>query len=484
MVDPNTAMTQTGDTMPYTQHFDVAIIGGGVLGTAVAERLTRTSLAVCLFESENDVGEQASKGNAGNTVSYYGAPGQQTDLINLSNPLWEEITTRLNVPFRRSGALMVAFDDHEIGRLERTLEEMMDCGVTANFVDGDMAREIEPLLSPKVVRAISMPNEGIIDPMRLTVAYANLAVMNGLTLFLGEPVTGIRKTDSDKWEITTDSRVVTSRYLINAAGVRAGYISELAGGENLEMWPRKGQYAVLDRAFGHKLKRIVFSTHQPDTKGTNVVPTTHGSVLLGPTAENHDDYRDKSTDAHVIEEVIRQGIKLVPAVETAYVLKTFAANRPASDEPHRLRLDGRMENLIHVTDRSAGVSLSPAAAEMVANLLHQIGLDFEDQPNKQNVLPKIFQMRTTQTPELAVQSNPLYGQIVCVCENVSAAEIESALTSPVPACSVDGVRKRTGASYGRCQGSLCLAGITFLTALHSNKGPTDVRQTSEGTLGS
>nr|WP_240943076.1 (2Fe-2S)-binding protein [Planosporangium thailandense] len=93
-------------------------------------------------------------------------------------------------------------------------------------------------------------------------------------------------------------------------------------------------------------------------------------------------------------------------------------------------------------------------------------------------------MRDYDDPSELIAADPQYGQVVCACEHVSAAEINRALAAPVPASSVDGVRKRTGATYGRCQGSLCSAGISFLTALHTNTGPATVKQTARGTVGS
>jgi len=272
--------------------------------------------------------------------------------------------------------------------------------------------------------------------------------------------------------------------VVNAAGVEADRVSALAGGETLRTWPRKGQYVVLDRAFGEKLTKIVFSTHTPQTKGSNVVPTTHGSVLLGPTARDIEDRDDRATDSETVAWILENARRLVPATADAYVMKTFAANRPAGDEPHRLRTDARQPRLLHVTDRSAGVSISPAAAELALTLLQSAGLDARDRDGALDTLPPVPRLRTSPDPAALAAADPLYGQVVCACEHVTAAEISAALAGPVAATSVDGVRKRTGAAYGRCQGSLCLAGISFLTAMSTGKGPASVSQTARGTVGS
>jgi glycerol-3-phosphate dehydrogenase len=472
---------------------DVAVIGGGVLGTAVAARLSRTSAAVCLLEAENDVCEGASKGNAGVAVAYYGPPGTpETALINASNPGWEDLCGRLSVPYRRMGAVMVALDDDEAARLELTVAEIRACGVRAELLAPRQVRELEPLVTERCVAGLLMPDEGVIDPMALTVGFASLAAVNGVTILLGARVSAITAAADGRSRITAagDGRsritevTVTARFVINAAGVSAGHISRLAGGEPLDYWPRKGQYAVLDRAFAQRLSRIVFSTHTAATKGVNVVPTTHGSALLGPTAADHGDPGDTSTDPETIESVIRSAARLVPAIRPEHVIKYFAANRPASDEQHRLRFDVRVPGLLHCTNRSAGVSISPAAADHVLELLTAAGLGASPRPGAAEALPPAPRLRAEVDPGSLIGRDPQFGQVVCACEHVSAAEINRALQGPVPAISVDGVRKRTGAAYGRCQGSLCLAGISFMTAMHTGAGPATVRQTARGTVGS
>jgi glycerol-3-phosphate dehydrogenase len=165
-------------------------------------------------------------------------------------------------------------------------------------------------------------------------------------------------------------------------------------------------------------------------------------------------------------------------------MKTFAANRPAGDESHRLRIDAKQPRLLVVTDRSAGVSISPAAAELALELLKAAGLDARDRDGALDALPRVPRLRSSADPVALTDADPLYGQVVCACEHVTAAEISAALGGPVAATSVDGVRKRTGAAYGRCQGALCLAGLAFLTAIKTGKGPASVRQTARGTVGS
>jgi glycerol-3-phosphate dehydrogenase len=461
------------------------VIGGGVLGTAVAARLSSTTASVCLLEAETDVCEGASKGNAGIAVSYYGPPGTpETELINRSYPGWEALCQRLDVPYRRIGAVMVALDDAEAQRLEATAAEMHEAGVRGQLLDRGQVRRVEPLVTESCLAGLHMPDEGVIDPMALTVAYANLAVTNGAAVRLGARVTAIRHDDDGSSRVDFTGGSVQARFIVNAAGVAAGAVSAMAGGERLRCWPRQGQFAVLDRVMAQRLGHIVFCTPSATTKGINVVPTTHGSALLGPTAADIEDPDDKATDPDTIAALIESAARLVPVISPDFVIKTFAANRPASDEPHRLRLDRQVGHLLHCTNRSAGVSISPAAAGMTLFLLRQSGLDAEERPDAARVLPRQVRLRTEPKPQRLIEQDPLYGQVVCACEHVSAAEVTHALDMPVPATSVDGVRKRTGASYGRCQGALCTADIALMTARHTGTEPAGVRQTVKGTFGS
>jgi glycerol-3-phosphate dehydrogenase len=296
-------------------------------------------------------------------------------------------------------------------------------------------------------------------------------------------VTAIDRDGAGLWRVLTPSGAVGGRVVVNAAGAAAGAVSAMAGGEPFRVWPRKGQYVVLDREFGRRLRSIVFSTQLPDTKGVNVVPTTHGSCLLGPTASDIENPADRATDPETIAGLLSRAGRLVPAAATAAPIKLFAANRPASDERVRLRLDRQVDGLLHATNRSTGVSTAPAAADLALDLLRGVGLHADERTDAITALPPVPRLRTDPDPERLTAIDPAYGQVVCVCEHVSAAEIAAELRDPLGARSMDALRKRTGAAYGRCQGSICMAGLTFLCAMATGDGPADVRLTATGTVG-
>lgn len=462
--------------------FDVLVIGGGVIGTAIAARLSQTNLSVALVEQSGDIAEGASKGNAGIASSYYSPPDTlDARLMSASVFRWDGVCRRLNVPYRRIGALMPALNAAEAKNLPGLCQEAVGCGVRAAILDGDEARRLEPMISPDCQSALHLPDEGIIDPMRLTWAFAELAAHNGATIRFNAPAIGFRSGDGRIIEAVTPQGAIGVRAVINAAGLHADVISRLAGGEEFRMWPRKGQYWILDREFGARLKHIVFAAPAAETKGIHVVPTTRGSVLLGPTVEECDDRDDKATSLATLEHALAQARRLVPSVSLDNAIKTYAALRPASEEPFFVRADRRVPNLYHAVSRSIGVSTSLGIADYVLELLSGAGMEVEENPSAVQAIPAAPILRHTPDPPSAARGK--HAQIMCVCEQVTAAEIEAALAARVPARSLDGVWKRTGAMGGRCQGSACMAGILFMCSVHMNTRPEDVPHKDNGTIG-
>ncbi|HYM50440.1 MAG TPA: NAD(P)/FAD-dependent oxidoreductase [Candidatus Limnocylindrales bacterium] len=467
------------------EEVDVLVIGGGVLGTAVAARLSRTTASVVLLEAEDDLAEGASKGNAGIATCFYGAPGTlESRLIAASNPVWEDLCARLDVPYRRMGALMIAVTAEQEARLEPILEGIRARGARAELLTGAQARAIEPMISDRTLGAISLPDEGLIDPMRLAIGYAELAHRNGARIRRATPATAVTSEGSAVRTVRTPAHGLAPRFVVNAAGLDLGRVSAMAGGEALERTPRQGQYWILDREVGARFNRIVFPIPLEHTRGVQVVPTTNGSVLLGPSAQDTDRRDDKSTDRETLEGIVAQIRALTPGLTLDHAIKSYGAIRPAGTETFLARFDARILNLIHVGSRSAGVSLSPALADYVLHLLREAGLDAPDRADAATAVPRLPRLLLDPQPERLFKLDRRYAQVVCACEQVSAAEIAAALTSGVPARSIEGIRKRTRATGGRCQGSVCLAGVAFLCSLHTGLPPERIPYgRSRGTLG-
>jgi glycerol-3-phosphate dehydrogenase len=476
------------ETVPGTSAggFDVVVIGAGVLGCAIAAELSQTELSVCVLEAAGDVAEGASKANAGITSSFYAPPPSlECELIGESNDGWEELCDRLGVPYRRIGALTVALDEEGVKGLDELETQVRAAGVKVQRLSGEEAREHEPLLTDECIGALHYPDEGIIDPVRLTWAYAELAALNGAELRFRTPVLGfIRGSDGRVTEVITTNGAVACRYVVNAAGIRSGELSALAGGEAFRMWPRKGQYWILDRDFGQTLSRIVLPVPSPTTRGIELAPTTNGSVLLGPDAEEGGDAEDRGTAAGNLDRIFAETRRLVPTISLDRAIKTYAGSRPATDEPVRLRFDERVGNLVHAGNRSTGVSTSPAFGRRVRRLLADRGERTTGRPDRATGLDRVPRLLLEPDPVTTGDRRPGDDMVICVCEQVTAAEINAAVTCAVPARSIEGVRKRCRATGGRCQGSICMAGVILLTANAHGIPPAQVGMgPGEGSVG-
>lgn len=465
--------------------YDVIVIGGGVLGTAVAARLAQARCSVALLEEADDIAEGASKGNAGIATTHYAPPGTlEATLIKESWPLFDDICSRLDVPFSRPGALTVATDDEQAARLRAICDEAVAAGAEAELLSAEEALSLEPLLTPQCRGAVHLPHEALIDPMRLTWAYAELAAANGADIRMSCPAVGFEQDGTRLKGVITPFGHISARFFVNAAGVAGGMVSALAGGEDLRIWPRKGQYWILDREFGQTMRKIVLPVPMPQTRGVQVVPTTNGSALLGPDAKDIGDPDDKGTDADSLAGIVEKCRMLVPSIPMSSVIKSYAASRPACDETVRVRFDAHRFNLLQVGNRSTGVSASPATAELAASLLAEAGLDVAERQSAVTSVPRVRRLASDPDPASLPDDDPRYSQVVCVCEQVTAAEIAAAFAGRVPPSSIEGIRKRTRATGGRCQGSVCMVGVAFLCSLYTGLEPSQIRFGShEATLG-
>ncbi len=444
--------------------YDVVIVGAGVVGCAIARRLSFTTARVALLEAATDVGEGASKGNTGIATSGADCPpgSLEAELVRRSSPGWEALCASLDTPFRRIGGLVLARTAAEEAALTGLLAQARANGCAAGIVSGERARELEPMATPAARAALHVPGDGIVDPLRLTLGYAELADRNGVDVRLGSPVTGFRAVGDRLTHVETPHGALHATFVVNAAGIEADTISHLAGGEPFRTWPRQGQYWLLDREIGARFRAIVGGVPTAGSRGVYCVPTTHASLLLGPTARDGSDRADRAVDRESLDAVFEAACGLVPGLDRRWAIKTFAANRPASEPEYRIGADRERANLVHAAGiRSTGVSSSPAVAELVHEALAGAGAPvLDERPGAATAsLEPVPRLLGHPDPSALVARDPGYGDVVCPCEQVTAAEVDAALRMRLPPRSVDGLRKRTHAAAGRCQGAMCLAAL-------------------------
>ena len=457
---------------------DVAVVGAGVVGAAIAAELARRELRVLWLESAHDVCEGASKANSGIACSGYDiAPDTlESALVRASSPRWESICGALDVPFARVGALALAFGDEDLDGLGRLASQAAAAEVDAEVVEGPRLRALLAGQAPAARRALHVPGEGIVDPIRLTLGWASLAVRNGAELRRSSPVRGFRRDPGGLIShVETGSEALEVRAVVNAAGVRADEVSRSAGAEELISWPRKGQFLLLDRALGERVPRILATIPAEHGRGVLAVPTTNRSVLLGPTAVDGSDREDTATDADTFERLLSDARRLVPGADRAHLIKTFAGLRPAGEPTYRIERSRLVPNLVHVAGiRSTGVSSAPAVAELVCRLLGDAGVEAPVRARAVARLPRVNRLAELPSDHIDAVADPEARSVVCACEHVTVAEIRAACGGPVPATSLAGVRKRTRAMAGRCQGACCQADVGAILAAERGYVPSQV----------
>jgi glycerol-3-phosphate dehydrogenase len=447
---------------------DVLIIGAGVVGAAIACRLSHLEATVAVIDRRHDIAEETSKSNSGIAASGWALPagGLEAQLVCASSPRWEDICGRLAVPFRRCGVVVIARTQQDADRIPELMRNAKANGVKARALTAEQVVRAAPHATPHSWGGIEIPAEGVIDSIRLTIGYGELAALNGVQFFFGEPLLDAISSGEDVVEVRTPGTVLRPRFVINAAGLGADAVSKILGCEDFQITARRGEWLLMDREFGRRVPRILAMTPAERTHGIMVIPTAHGACLLGPTAEDLDNKHDRSTSADVLQLVLRECRTLMPDIDERYVIKSFSGLRPHSERTYRIEPSAKMRNVIQVAGiRSTGVSASPGIADYVLTLLEKAGLKAPPKTTAYDSLDTPLPFSQTLDCEQAAAA-PYGRAVVCACEKVTAAEIHRAMSSALPARSISGVAKRTHATWGRCQGAACLSGVSFIASLY------------------
>jgi glycerol-3-phosphate dehydrogenase len=450
---------------------DVAIIGAGVVGTAIARALSGHDLSIVLVDGANDVGTGTTKANTAILHTGFDAvPGSlESRLLRRGSMLLNDYAAQAGIPVERTGAMLVAWTTEQRQELPRIEEKARQNGYTGvRPVTASSLYQREPHLGPGALAALEIPDESIICPWTTPLAYCTEAVRAGVRLLLDAPVTGIR-TDGGLHCLSTTRGTLRSRWLVNAAGLSADRIDGMVGGGGrFTIQPRRGELIVFDKLARPMLSSILLPVPTAHSKGVLVAPTVYGNVLLGPTAEDIDDRSDTSTTAAGLAALLDAGRKIMPALVSEEVTATYAGLRAATEHrDYQIHVDSRQRYACIAGIRSTGLSASLGIAEYVVDQLADAGLPIEDHGTvtRPPAMPYIGQAGTRPYQDAArIAADPDYGRIVCHCERVTRGEIRDALASTVPPADTDGLRRRTRAMNGRCQGFYCAAAVSGMMA--------------------
>jgi glycerol-3-phosphate dehydrogenase len=444
--------------------FDVAIVGAGAVGCAVARELTLRGARCVRIEAAPDIGAGTSKANTAiHHTGFDAKPGTlESRLVARGYRLLDEYAARVGIPLAKVGALMVAWTPEQREALavirataaENGYEETRGIELEELYVR-------EPSLGPGAEGAVEIPGEGILCPFTTTLAFATEAVRAGCELVLNAAVTGVRVRDGGH-EIDTARGRVRARFLVNAAGLRSDEVDAMLGHSVFQVKPRRGELIVFDKLARGLVNHVLLPVPTEKTKGVLVSPTIYGNVLLGPTADDIDDKTDRATTEAGLSGLMEAGKRIIPELVRQEVTATYVGLRAATQHrDYQLRVHPEQGYVCAGGIRSTGISGSMGIAEWVREALVDAGLETSDTADKPLLrMPNIgeFGSRPYQDAEL-IERDPDYGRIVCFCERVTRGEIDAALASPIPPADADGLRRRTRALMGRCQGFFCGAEI-------------------------
>ena len=462
--------------------YDVVIIGCGIVGAATAFELSKYRLKVGIVERENDVACGTTKANSAIIhAGYDPVPGTLMARLNVRGAaLARELCAALDVPYLPCGSLVLGFSPEDQAHLEELYRRGVANGVPdLALLTGDEARALEPNLSPTVTAALHAPTAAICSPWEYGLALAETAVRNGAELQLETAVTGLTPTE-EGWRVETNRGVLEARYVVNAAGLEAQTIHEMAAPPSFAIHPSRGQYFLLDKSEGGRVGRVIFQCPNEKGKGVLVSPTVHGNLIVGPDAEPVEG-DDTSTTSAGLAFVRETALRSVPSVDFRTSIRNFAGVRASTgakdfiielSAPHFLDLAGIC---------SPGLSAAPAIGEYAVELLGQAGLALERKEDFQASRKRIrFREMSPEEKAKLVAEHPAYGRVICRCETVTEGEILDALAGPIPPRSVDGVKRRAGAGLGRCQGGFCGPRVVELLAREQHRSPGDIPQERTG----
>ena len=459
---------------------DVLIIGAGVTGCAIARELSRLRLSVAVYERAEDVCCGTSKANSAIIHSGHSAkPGSNMARLNVEgNAMYTAICEELDVPFKRIGSLNVAFSPEQLPGLDKLMADGKANGVPdMRIIGADELHDMEPNLAPEACGALLASTSGIICPYELTIALAENAAINGVEFHRSTAVKSVSKADGGWMVELADGSAVRTRAVVNAAGVYSDVFNNMVTENKIQVIPRKGEYWMVDKSYANSFKRTIFQLPGPMGKGILVSPTVDGTIILGPTAQDIDDKDDTDTTSSGLGNVSTTALKIWPTMPRNAFITTFAGIR-AHLSSHDFVL-GEPEDAPFFFNaagiESPGLTSAPAIAkELAAQIADRLGAKHKEdyKPGR----PQVVRFRELDNAARAalIASNAEFGRIVCRCETVTEAEVRASIRRPVGARSIDGVKRRTRAGMGRCQGGFCMPRVLAILAEELKCSPLEI----------
>lgn len=466
--------------------YDVAIIGAGIIGTAITRELAKYKLDLILIEKDSDVANGTTKANSAIVhAGFDPEPGTLKAKLNAEgNRLFRDLCLELDVPFHRNGSLVIAFCEEEMQTLQKLYKRGLSYGIPGlKVIDREELHKKEPGLNDEAVGALYAATAGITDPYLLAIALAECAVENGTELKLDCPVTAIEKIKGG-FKINCGDEVIEARQVINAAGLYSGQINEMINPPLFSIKPSRGEYFLLDKKTGHHARHVLFLCPTALGKGVLISATAHGNLIIGPNSEFVASAEATETTAAGLDYVQKSAEKLKKGLPFNEVITTFSGLRAKTEGGDFIIAESEESpGFINVAGiDSPGLAAAPAIAVYVAEMLQKIRGTFatktDFRPRAKNHTP--FMSLGKAEKAALIKEDPRFGRIVCRCENITEGEIVRAIHGPAGARTVDGIKKRTRPGGGRCQGGFCGPRVMQIIARELEMDLTAVKKDNPG----
>ena len=456
--------------------FQVAIVGAGVIGCAIARELAKYKIGVVVFEAGSDVASGASKANSGVIHSGINSPPSslKARFCVEGNNMFETLANEIGSHFKRTGKFVVAKNEEEVKELERLKEVGIRNGVPGlEIKEGEEVRRKEPNVS--CLAALWVPTAGIISPYEFTIALAENAAENGIAFMLETKVMGLKK-QRDNFLINTTNGEFKAELLINAAGIKCREIVSMIEEPDFNVYPCRGEYLVLDKNYSNLINSMIYPVPVKElgVLGVHITPTIEGNILLGPSAEFIDDDDDVSTTKKMMKQLLEEAKEIIPSLPDKAVINAYSGIRCKLSPPeaggwadYRIEESKHTPGMINLLGiESPGLTAAPAIAKEVVRMISEkIELEEKEyfKPRKRQ---KRFAEMSAEERAKMIKKDARWGRIVCRCEHVTEAEVIEALTNPLNARTLASVKYRCRAGMGRCQGGFCTQHIVRIMEKH------------------
>lgn len=452
-----------GDRM--NKVYDVLIIGGGVVGSAIAREMARNKLSIGVLEKNLDVCYETSGRNSGVVHGGFAYdPGTLKAACCVEGNIgFDQLAEELDIPFSRCGKVLVGNTEEDMATLKRTIEQGKVNGARdLRLID----KEELYRLVPAVVGEFAMfsPNSGIVDPFKYTIALAENAVQNGVEYFFDHEVTGIHYNDEEIYEITTPHGVFKTRWVVNSAGLGCGKISEMLGIKGYRVIGSKGDYIILDKRTGPLLPMPVYPVPSNTYMGIHVTNTTDGNVIVGPNAELVTDFTYYGVPQENMDYLAESASELWPCIKKGDYIRNYSGILPKWVDENGVIQDFKIEmredlaphaiNLVGI--ESPGLTGAVPIARRVVRMMaerEELTPNPDFNPRRKGIAR--FAEASEEEQKRLIEENPDYGELICRCEKVTKAEILQAIHNPLGVHTLVGIKYRTRAMMGRCQGGYC-----------------------------